>query len=422
MFQRPRGTTDRLPEEAPAWRRVVEAFERECRLHGYQPIATPTFEPTELFSRGTGETTDIVQKEMYTFEDRGGDSLTLRPEGTPSVVRAYLQNGMHVRPQPVKLYYVGPIFRYDRPQAGRYREHHQIGVEALGDESAAVDAEVIELLWSTLHALGIPDVSLQLNSLGDPDTRPAYRQALVGYFTPLADRLCADCRNRLQANPLRLLDCKQEGCVRLGSDAPRPLDFLGEAAREHFETLQTLLRALDIPFALNHRLVRGLDYYNRTVFELWPPEAGAQSTVGAGGRYDYLAETLGGPHLPGMGFGAGLERILLNLQRAGTPVDPPPAPDVFVAPLAPEALADGLAIAAELRMAGITTEAAYRAGTPRAQLRRANNLRARAAIILGPRELEAGRVAIKPMDGGEQIEAPRRSVVEAVTRLLGESS
>ena len=234
MIQRPRGTADRLPDVAPAWRLVAETFQRQCELRGFAPISTPTIERTELFTRTTGDATDLAQKEMYSFEDRGGDSLTLRSEGTAPVVRAYVQNGLHNLPQPVKLYYITPIFRYDRPQAGRYREHHQIGAEALGDPNPAVDAEVIDLLWSTYQALGIDQLNLELNSLGDPGTRAVYRQALVDYFTPLADRLDSESRARLTANPLRILDSKNPAVAELCLGAPRSLDYLDEPALTHF--------------------------------------------------------------------------------------------------------------------------------------------------------------------------------------------
>ena len=417
-LQRPRGTADRLPADAPAWEGVLRAFARECRLRNFQPISTPTFENTELFDKGTGATTDIVQKEMYTFDDRGGDSLTLRPEGTPSIVRAYQQHGMHVLPQPVKLFYVLPVFRYDRPQAGRLREHHQIGAEALGDPNPAVDAEVIDLLWSTLRALGVTDLALHVNSLGDPESRPEYRAALVAFFTPRSDTMCADCRMRLTQNPLRLLDCKKPPCARVSADAPRSLDFLGDAAREHFDTLRRLLGALDIPCTLDHRLVRGLDYYNRTVFEIVPPDGGAQSTVGGGGRYDFLAETLGGPHLPGVGFGSGIERILLNRHRVGLVEAAPSPPDVYVAPLADAALPVVTSVAAGLRRAGVATEVGYAAASPRSHLRRANALGARVALIVGNREVESGRVSLKPLDVGDQVDVALDDVVPSTQAVL----
>ena len=414
MIQRPRGTADRLPSVAPAWRTVAETFQRQCELRGFAPISTPTIERTELFARTTGDATDLAQKEMYSFQDRGGDSLTLRPEGTAPVVRAYLQNGLHNLPQPVKLYYIASIFRYDRPQAGRYREHHQIGAEALGDPSAAVDAEVIDLLRSTYHALGIDDLRLEINSLGDPDTRSAYRQALVDYFTPLADRLDAESRERLKTNPLRILDSKRPAVKELCEGAPRSLDFLGKPARAHFAELCEMLDALEIPFTLNHRLVRGLDYYNRTVFEFMPPDAGSQSTVGGGGRYDYLAELIGAAHVPGVGFGSGIERVLLNLERHGRTPTNVPGTDVYIAPLAEGALAETMRLTRQLRQAGTSAESGFRAASPRSHLRRASRAGARVAVLIGARELERGVVALKPLNGGAQEEVSR---AEAVTRI-----
>lgn len=393
---------------------VASTFQRQCQLRGFAPISTPTIERTELFARTTGDATDLGQKEMYSFEDRGGDSLTLRPEGTAPVVRAYVQNGLHNLPQPVKLFYIASIFRYDRPQAGRYREHHQIGAEALGDASPAVDAEVIDLLWSTYLALGIDDLRLQLNSLGDPDTRPAHRQALVDYFTPLADRLDAESRQRLHTNPLRILDSKHPAVAELSESAPRSLDFLGEPARAHFAELRELLHALEIPFTINHRLVRGLDYYNRTVFEFVPPDAGSQSTVGGGGRYDYLAELIGADHVPGVGFGSGIERVLLNLERRGKTPCNRPATDVYIAPLADGALTAAIRLARRLRQAGISVESGVRAASPRSHLRRASRAGSRAAILIGARELERGVVALKPLNGAPQIEV---ALAEAVTRV-----
>ncbi len=418
MIQRPRGTADRLPEAAPAWRLVTETFQRECELRGFAPISTPTIERTELFSRTTGDATDLVQKEMYTFEDRGGDSLTLRSEGTAPVVRAYVQNGLHNLMQPVKLYYVTSIFRYDRPQAGRYREHHQIGAEALGDPSPAVDAEVIDLLWSTYQALGIDDLRLELNSLGDPETRPVYRQALVDYFTPLADRLDSESRERLAVNPLRILDSKHPSVTELCEDAPRSLDFLDGPALDHLGELQKLLEALEIPFSINHRLVRGLDYYNRTVFEFVPPGAGSQSTVGGGGRYDYLAELIGADRVPGVGFGSGIERVLLNLERCGGSLQDPLSIDVYVAPLAEGAIADAMRLARELRQGGVSVECGFRRASPRSHLRRADRSRANAAVLIGQRELERGVLALKPLNGAAQVEIPRSDAVKRIQSAL----
>ncbi len=418
MIQRPRGTADRLPDVAPAWRLVSETFQRQCELRGFAPISTPTIERTELFSRTTGDATDLAQKEMYSFQDRGGDSLTLRSEGTAPVVRAYVQNGLHNLPQPVKLYYVTSIFRYDRPQAGRYREHHQIGAEALGDPSPAVDAEVIDLLWSTYRALGIDDLRLELNSLGDPDTRPAYRQALVDYFTPLADRLDSESRERLTTNPLRILDAKNPAVADLSKGAPQSLDYLDEPALDHFEELKELLEALDISYTINHRLVRGLDYYNRTVFEFVPPDAGSQSTVGGGGRYDYLAEMIGASHVPGVGFGSGIERVLLNLERCGTTAGDSRTIGAYVAPLSDVAVAHAMRLARQLRQAGVAVECGFRATSPRSHLRRASRSQARLAILIGARELERGVVALKPLNGAAQVEVRHCDAVRRIQEIL----
>ena len=421
-MRRPRGTNDRLPEAHVAWQHVVDTFTHECDLRGFKPISTPTIEHTDLFSRTTGEETDIVRKEMYSFEDRGGDSLTLRPEGTAPVVRAYLQNGMQNLPQPVKVAYVASVFRYDRPQAGRYREHHQIGAEALGDANAAVDAEIINLLWSTYQALGISDLQLNINSLGDPDTRPKYREALIEYFTPLKTHLDPDSLRQLATNPLRLLDSKNPAVIALGEDAPRSVDFLNSEAQEHFEDLKGLLDALDIPFTQNNRLVRGLDYYNRTVFEFLPPDTGSQSTIGGGGRYDYLAELIDGSRVPGVGFGSGIERVLLNMERLGQAPKPMASTSVYVAPLVKGAVSAALRISHELQRVEISTESGFGQASPRSHLRRANALTAEIAILIGEDELQKNVVAIKPLDGSNQIAVPRDQAVDTVRNLLKPST
>ena len=418
MIRRARGTTDRLPEASLSWDLVVKTFTRECELRGFKPITTPTIEHTDLFSRTTGRLTDIVQKEMYTFNDRGGDSLTLRPEGTAPVVRAYIQNGMRNLPQPVKLYYICPIFRYDRPQAGRYREHHQIGAEALGDESASVDAEIIDLLWSTYRALGITDLQLNINSLGDPETRPAYRKALLDYFKPHEADLDAESRQRLEINPFRVLDSKNPAVVALFEDAPRSTDFLSPSAQLHFEDLQSLLATINIPVTVNNQLVRGLDYYNRTVFEFIPPDVGAQSTVGGGGRYDYLSELIGGDHTPGVGFGSGIERVLLNMERTGHQSAKPRSTAIYIAPLIQSALSDALHLASELRELGISAEFGFKPSSPRAQLRRANAISADLAVLIGENEMKQHVVSVKPLDGAEQIEIARSVAAQQIRDLI----
>src|SRR3990172_4777162 len=308
QYKAPRGTLDILPQDQPYWDRVWQASARVCSLFGYQRIETPVFEDATLFTRGVGEVTDIVQKEMYVFQDRGGQEMALRPEGTAPVCRAYLEHGMHNQPQPVRLWYWTPIFRYDRPQAGRYRQHHQFGVEAIGEADASLDAEVIELLWRVCEELGLAGLTLQLNSIGDPNCRPRYLEVLRDYYRDKLDRVCGDCRARFERNPLRLLDCKQPQCQPVIAGAPAITDYLCDDCAAHFAALRTYLEAAGISHELNPRLVRGLDYYTRTVFEIQPPEEGSQNSIGGGGRYDGLIEQLGGRPTPGGGFGSGRKR------------------------------------------------------------------------------------------------------------------
>jgi histidyl-tRNA synthetase len=415
-FRTPRGTQDLLPDARPGWDHVIEVFERQCRLFGFERIETPTFENTSLFARAVGMDTDIVGKEMYTFDDRGGDSLTLRPEGTASVVRAYNQHGMKNWAQPVRLYYVTPIYRYDRPQAGRLRQHHQIGAEVLGEADGHVDAEVISLIWTVLGELGLSGLQLNVNSIGNREDRERYREGLLAYYRPLADELCRDCQARLESNPLRLLDCKEDSCQPFKAEAPRSVDFLGPEAQRHFEQVQAALKALGIPFELNDLLVRGLDYYTRTVFEIWPAEVGGQTTIAGGGRYDLLSEFIGGDPLPGVGFGCGIERVLLNLEKAELMPPPVTGPTVYLAPLAEAAQDAATALAGRLRGAGISVLAGYRQASPRSHLRRANAAGVRFAAILGEQELEAGQVALRDMLSGLQDDVAMEDVVEAIQK------
>ena len=309
-----RGVRDILPGEAVRWQRVEGAARRVFEAYGYRELRVPIFERTELFARGIGEVTDIVQKEMYTFQDRGGDSLTLRPEATASMLRAYIEHGFHVEPKPVRLYCLGPMFRYERPQAGRYRQFHQADVEALGDPHPAVDAEVIAMLLDFFGALGLAErLELRVNSIGDAETRPAYRARLMEYLTPHLGELCEECRGRVDRNPLRVLDCKVPGCQPVIEKAPSILDSLSPDAARHFERVRGYLDAMGIAYAVDPRLVRGLDYYVRTTFEVLTGELGAQNAVAGGGRYDGLIKHLGGPADPGIGFAIGMERVVLLL-------------------------------------------------------------------------------------------------------------
>ncbi len=403
-FRAPRGTTDLLPEEQPYWDFVSGQVERLCRAYGYGRIEPPVFEDAALFERSVGAETDIVQKEMYTFQDKGGELLALRPEGTASVCRAYLEHGMHNLPQPVRLYYLLPMFRYERPQAGRYRQFHQFGFEAIGEGDAALDAEVIDLSWQLYQAFGLRDLTLVLNSIGTPESRSRYHQALREYYRPHLDQVCADCRARFERAPLRLLDCKQDAA--LAEAAPRSLDPLDDDSARHFQQLRAYLDALGVPYKLDHRLVRGLDYYTRTVYEIQPAQEGSQSAIGAGGRYDGLIQELGGPPTPGVGFAGGVERIILNLKRQGRQVGPGAAPSAFVASLGEEAKTAAVRIAGELRRAGITALMGLGGRSLKAQLRQAGALGAPYAVIIGGDELAAGVATVRDLARGEQESVP----------------
>ncbi len=410
MFKAPRGTADVLPNDQPYWHHIVQHAEALCHRYGYQRIDTPLFEESGLFQRSIGEGTDIVEKETYTFEDRSADLLTLRPEGTAPVCRSYLEHGMHNLPQPVKLYYIAPSFRYERPQAGRYRQFHQFGYEALGELDPALDAEVITMAWQFYHDLGIGGLTVLLNSIGDSTCRPGFISALAAYYQPLADRICRDCQVRLVKNPLRLLDCKQGQCQSIIQGAPHISDHLCQACREHFSAVRSYLDAVAVPYAIEHRLVRGLDYYTKTVFEVVPADAGAQGTVGAGGRYDGLIEALGGRPTPGIGFAAGIERVVLNMKKAG--IEPPnrSQPQVCVVHLGAEAKLAATRLAHELRLAGLHTVLSVGDRSMRAQLRYANSLGVAHALILGEDEVTSGTVVVRSMAEGAQETVPQAEV------------
>lgn len=404
MYQAPRGTQDILPEDVPYWMLVEDMARRFAALYGYREIRTPTFEDTALFRRGAGEATDVVEKEMYSFLDKGGNDITLRAEGTAPIVRSYLERGMHARPQPVRLYSLISVFRYDRPQAGRLREHHQFDCEALGDDDPALDAEIIALLWRYYEGLGLEGLTLQLNSIGCPACRPAYVERLRAHYGAHlmaaaggGPVLCGDCRRRLEQNPLRLLDCKVPTCQPIADRAPAFAENLCPACAQHFAQARHLLAAEGIPCSLNKRLVRGFDYYTRTVFEVWPPQGGAQSSLGGGGRYDGLAEQLGGRHTPGVGFGTGLERLILNLRRQGVETSTRHSPRVYVAHLSDPARNLAAAFARDLRGRGIPTVVGVGARSLRARLRHADAAGVCWAAIFGDDEVRDGTVSLRDM-------------------------
>lgn len=416
MQRAPRGTVDVLPQEQQYWRYVERRAIELCQRFGYQRIDTPMFEAASLFVRSVGGETDIVQKETYTFQDRGGDPLTLRPEGTAPVCRAYLEHGMSNLPQPVRLYYFCPIFRYERPQAGRYRQHHQFGVEAIGDADAMVDAEVIHLAWLLTQELGLKGLSLLVNTIGDAACRSSYLRELKGYYQQHLDKLCGDCRARYQQNPLRLLDCKQETCQPYILQAPHSVDSLCAACREHWDKLQVYLHLAEIPYREDHRLVRGLDYYTRTVFEIQPPDEGGQSTIVGGGRYDGLMEALGGPPTPGIGFGSGIERLILNLKRQGVSLEETSFTRIVIACLGEEARRQGMKLAIALRKSKVTALIAPGNRSLRSQMRYASAMQAQFAIILAEEEMSRGALAVRDMATGTQEEVPQGELTSYLSR------
>ncbi len=405
-FQRPTGTMDILPEDQPYWEYVRSLAVRLARQAGFERIDVPIFETTDLFARGIGTATDVVEKEMYTFEDKGGESLTLRPEFTAGVVRAYIEHGMHVRPQPVKLYSLGPVFRYDRPQAGRYRQFHQFNLEILGTQDPAADLEVMVLIWDLYAGLGFRDLSFQLNSTGCPRCRPGYVEVLRAYYRQHLDEVCDDCRRRFQTSPLRLLDCKAELCQPVIAAAPPIGDHLCGECADHFAELRAYLDLLGRPYTLNHRLVRGLDYYTKTVFEVWAAGIGAQAAVCGGGRYDGLAEALGGPPTPGVGVAAGIERIVLVMKAQEIEVPSLPAPSVFLAYLGRKGRREAVRLADCLRRAGVGVWQAFDERGLKSQMREANRRGVRYAVILGEDELAREMATVRDMEAGDQTEVP----------------
>jgi len=394
-----KGMNDILPEEVSRWQFVEAAARRIFHTFGFREIRVPVVEKTELFCRSIGETTDIVEKEMYTFLDKSDNSLTLRPEGTAPVMRALIEHKLYNLDPVQKLYYTGPMFRYERPQKGRYRQFHQMGAEVVGIDDPLIDAQLLAMLHQFFVEIGLADVSLQINSLGCPECRPAYRAALIAYLEQRLDSLCDDCKRRYSSNPLRVLDCKAAGCKEATVDAPTMPEHLCAACDEHFSQVQGHLQAVAVPFERNPRMVRGLDYYTRTTFEMVTDRLGAQSAVAAGGRYDGLVRDLGGPALPGIGFAMGLERVVLLLAErdlAGA------RPDIFIAALGPEAARRGFTLLTTLQRQGISGEMDYAGKSLKAQLRRADKLQVRYTLIIGEEEMKTGRAPLRSMNDGTQ--------------------
>jgi histidyl-tRNA synthetase len=396
------------------WRAVENTFRKTCRLFGYKEIRTPVMEATELFTRSIGEGTDIVSKEMFTFTDRGGRSMTLRPEGSAPAIRAFVEHKLYGESAVIKLYYIGTMYRYERGQRGRYREHQQTGIEALGSGDPAVDAEVIYLALEFYRRLGIANTELRLNSVGCPNCRPAYREALIEFAHPLLDQMSEDNRTRFETNPLRMLDSKDERDHRALANAPTLLEYLCNDCRVHFESLQGYLLGLGMKFEIEKRLVRGFDYYTKTAFEIVSPELGAQNVIGGGGRYDGLVEECGGPSTPGIGFGIGTERCLIVLDQLGVklPIEDE-RPTAVIAPLGDAARSYAVNLVGVLRAAGIAADMDYAGRSLKAQMRQADRLGANYAVILGENEIAAGMASVKNLrDGGEQKSIPLDKLME----------
>ena len=410
----PRGTKDILPDTVGDWNYVEGEIRELCRRFGYSEIRTPIFEHTELFQRGIGEGTDVVDKEMYTFTDRGERSITLRPENTASAVRAYLQNKLYAQSNLVKLFYIGSMFRYDRPQAGRMREFHQFGVEALGEANPAVDAEVILLAMNLLEGLGLKDLELSINSVGCPKCRSKYRTMLQDFFRDKLEDLCEDCRSRFERSPLRILDCKKDSDKPYMADAPKITDCLCDECAEHFAKLKDLLTSAGISFTHDPRLVRGLDYYTKTAFEIKYPPLGAQSAVAGGGRYDGLIEEMGGNPTPAVGFATGLERLLLALESQNLLPEKNRSVDAYVVALGETAQAEGFKLLNSLRQQGLSAAMDFAGRSMKAQMKQANKLGAKYSVILGEDEISEGVVMLRSMEDSSQAKVPMNQVAEKI--------
>jgi histidyl-tRNA synthetase len=408
-----KGVKDVLPGDMAAWHHLEDTARKLFEDYGFSEVRVPIFEYTELFARSIGASTDIVEKEMYTFEDRDGKKITLRPEGTAGVVRAFVEHKMYVDSQLTKLYYLGPMFRHERPQKGRYRQFYQIGVEALGLDHPHVDIDVLVMLHRLFAKLGIKDLTLQINSLGDSECRGAYRDALKNYLKAKLPTLCADCRRRYETNPLRVLDCKVDA-DKFG-DSPVMLDYLCEPCKVHFKTVESGLAKLGVPFEVNPRLVRGLDYYTRTTFELVMGHMGAQNTVAAGGRYDGLVKEIGGPATPGIGFALGVERAISLMDTSSLQ---PGRPQLFISALGEAAVASVLPLIHNLRSAGIRVETDYTGASLKSQMKKADKSGAGHTLIIGEQELKDGKAVLRNMQSKEQSEVPLSNIVDALKTKL----
>lgn len=417
MINIPKGTKDVLPQEAYKWHYVENVARQTAKDFCASEIRTPTFEHTELFLRGVGDTTDIVNKEMYTFEDKGGRSITLKPEGTAGVARAFIENSLYAGVQPTKMYYITPVFRYEKPQAGRLREHHQFGVEYYGSDSPYADVEVMMIAKTFFNRLGITKLKLNINSIGCRECRKKYNEALKDYLRSNLEKMCPTCRERFDKNPLRILDCKEEGCRAITANAPVILDYLCDDCRAHHESVCNQLSLLGIDYEVNPHIVRGLDYYTRTVFEFISSDIGAQGTVCGGGRYNNLIEEVGGKPCPAVGFGMGLERLILTMESLGLSFGQEDVPDVYIAPLCDEAKDEAMLIADTLRTAGISCDTDLLGRSFKAQLKYVNKTGARYMIVIGTDEMASGVYAVKNLLSGSSEQVKKADLAAYLNNL-----
>ncbi len=402
----PKGTEDLLPEESYKWQYLEKKFKETADLYNYKEIRVPTFEHTELFERGVGDTTDVVEKQMYTFNDKGGRSITLRPEGTASVVRSFLQNSLYALPMPMKAFYNIACFRYENKQKGRLREFHQFGVEAFGAQNPTMDAEIVSLAINFLKSVGLNDLSVNINSIGCPHCRKAYQEALKEYLKPRYDELCDTCKGRFERNPLRIIDCKSEICQDIVKNVPTLLDYICDDCREHFEQFKACLDAMDIKYTIDSGIVRGLDYYTKTVFEI----ISGDFTVCGGGRYDGLVEELGGKSTPAVGFGLGIERLLLRLEETGVVIPKPDAVELYIAPMGDNAASVAQKIVYDLRKDGVSVDTDHLGRGLRASMKYADKLGAKFTLVIGDNEIENGKANIKNMATGETAEVKLENI------------
>lgn len=404
LTKAPRGTKDVMPSESYKWQYLERVFKETCKDFGYSEIRTPIFEHTELFERGVGETTDVVQKEMYTFFDKGERSITLKPEGTSSTVRAFVENKIYTESQPTKVYYVTPCFRYERPEAGRLRQFHQFGVEAFGSDEASLDVETMTLVATFFKKLGLKNIDLHINSIGCPKCRKDYNEKLREYLSSKIDSLCSTCDSRYEKNPMRILDCKNENCQSKTQDAPLMIDNLCEECEEHFGKVKTYLGLAEVEYVVDAKIVRGLDYYTKTAFEFISNDIGSQGTVSGGGRYDGLVSELGGPKTPSVGFGMGIERLILTLENNGIEIPKEDSIDLFIVSMGEEAEKLSFKLLSKLRLNGISADKDYLNRGIKAQFKYANKLNAKYTVVIGDTEIEKNVVALKDMESGEQKE------------------